>query len=165
MPPKRVQGLPLRPNPGPYNHKIVGLPVNKRVMFMELYRAGISITSIAEALEFSRATAFRWQKNIRRYGSIKAPDTVPKGRPFRLSIDDQFALFEELCQAGWMYLDEMKDWLLEEREILIDVSTIGKYLKKSGWTKKSLKLVSRNRSEALRKEYLYDMQSYSADDL
>jgi hypothetical protein len=49
--------------------------------------------------------------------------------------------------------------------ILIGVTTISNYLRKTGWTKKSLKLVSRAHSKALRKAYLYEIQSYSADDL
>jgi transposase len=100
VPPKWLPSPPLRPNPGPYNHRQVGLPVSNRMMYLELYRASIKINDIAEAIGISRVTAFRWQKNLQRYASIKAPGSVPRGRPFWLSIDNQLALFEELCESG-----------------------------------------------------------------
>jgi hypothetical protein len=90
---------------------------------------------------------------------------LPLRRPRKLSIADQEALYEHVMDVGWLYLDEMKEWLCEERGINVSISTVHQLLQRNNWTQKSLKLVSRDRSELIRKEYLYKMSGYKADDL
>jgi len=164
----RAKKLPLSPKGPrlpPYNHKATGHATQKRLEFTSLWRRGHKIEDIASAINIGRRTAFEWQKNLLRYGSIKAPGEVPRGPPRKLSVADKKALFEALLQRGWMYLDEMQEFLLEERCVDVTIGRISQVLKAHNWTRKSLKLSSSDRSKELRESYKYDMQAFAADDL
>jgi hypothetical protein len=78
---------------------------------------------------------------------------------------DEKALFETLRDHGWMYQDEMVNWLLEERGVRVSQPTVSKLLRRNHWTRKALLTISNRRSEALRHAYIDDMAAYAADDL
>jgi hypothetical protein len=87
------------------------------------------------------------------------------GRPNKLSLLDERALLDELRSTGWMYQDEMIQWLALERGVTVMQGTISILLKRNKWSSKSLYLLSSRRDEALRQAYIEDMANYAADDL
>jgi transposase len=159
---------PSRPTRPSYHHPPTGgnpYPATTHIRFLEEWRKGRKVAEIAAVVGISRALAFNWQRNLLDYGSIKRPCQVPLGRPHKLSIADEEALFKVLQTHGWMYLDEMQMYLVEERNVNITVSSISRLLKKNGWTKKKLYLASINRNEELREQYKHRMAAYHQDDL
>jgi len=70
-----------------------------------------------------------------------------------------------LLHEGWRYQDEMVQWLWHERGVLVSKSTVCRLIKNRNWTRKKLKRISLNRSEALRRAYLDDIRQFTAEDL
>ena len=132
---------------------------------MELWHRKVPVESIASRIGISRSIAFRWQSNLLKYGSIRRPGQVPLGRPHALSEADEKALLDHLLEKGWMYQDEIVEWLLEERDVTVCQSTVSNILRRNNWTRKSLYLISNRRNERLRHAYIQEMADYAADDL
>jgi transposase len=105
---KGVIRLPKRPPPPPFRRKDRGIPPLVRGEFVQLWRQGVPLHTIKTKLNISRNTAFRWQRNLIKYGSVITPGQVPLGRPYVTSIDDEMALLQMLDTHGWMYQDEMR---------------------------------------------------------
>ena len=59
----------------------------------------------------------------------------------------------------------MVQWLWHERGVLVSKSTVCRLIKNRNWTRKKLKRISLNRSEALRRAYLDDIRQFTAEDL
>jgi transposase len=164
----RRKRIPLAPRPPEVTSsklKNRGHKPSKRVEFINLWRRGVKCSVIAATIHISERTAFLWQKNLYRYQSIKCPIELPIGRPRKLTVADKNALYDHLVENGWSYLDEMKEFLLEERGVDVSLATISELLSSNNWTRKQLKLVARDRSELMRTEYLYEMRAFQAEDL
>jgi transposase len=52
------------------------------------------------------------------------------------------------------YLDEMQDFLLDEFDIKVSISTIYRVLKKNNWSRKSVRRRAAQRSESLRSAWI-----------
>jgi transposase len=118
MPPRRTQAkTPTRPSRKPFYCFPHGHSEEKRRKFVQLMSDGVPPDVAAVQLNISYTTAKRWLPNLRRYNSIHCPFGMAMGRPRKLSLDDEKALFEALLDCQWMYQDEMVFWLAEERGV------------------------------------------------
>ena len=143
---KAVARPPTREPPPPWRR----VPPNAiasgtRARFMQLWHDGVKVDDIAKVIGVSRRTAFNWQQNLLRHGSFMAPIQGRIGRYYKLSIDDENALMSALERDGWMYQDEMRNWLLYERGVEVSQPFISQLLKKNNWSRKTLKITSNKR--------------------
>lgn len=133
--------------------------------FMKLWKEGVKVSKIAEIMSISRTQCFKWQQNLLRYGSVRYPYQRVLGRPYKTSIADEEALLEAITYEGWMYQDEMRKWLEEERGVKLGKTAMSDLLKRNGWSRKTIELRSMYRSERLRQLYMEEMKDYPMDDM
>jgi transposase len=105
------------------------------------------------------------QHNLIQYGCVRKPLQNKLGRHNRIAGEDAQALFDELLIHGWMYQAEMVRWLDVERGVYVNQSTVSRFLKKQGWTRRTLRPCSIDRNEELRESYRNCMRRYAADDV
>jgi transposase len=164
---RNIPHPPIRKGPPSY-HRSPKKPAKRGdvcLAYIDLLRQGIRPDAIAVSIGISRTTAYQWQANLFAYGSIRRPILAPRGRPYTLSEEDEIALMEQLKFSGWMYQDEMVDWLLEERGVIVSQATVSNIIRRNHWSRQTISLISNRRDEELRKAYLEDMLSYPAEDL
>lgn len=151
--------------PRPVSNKSNALSGDKISQIGRYLRLGWKCEAIASACNVSRATIFRYQSNLLRYGSLRKPAYQSLGRARKLSQADEDAVFEYLLHESWRQQDEVRSWLYYERGVDVSVPTISRLFKRRKWSRKQLKRISLNRSEPLRRAYLDDIRQFAADDL
>ncbi|KAK9237063.1 DDE superfamily endonuclease-domain-containing protein [Lipomyces kononenkoae] len=124
-----------------------------------------SETSMPKKVELNIDMKTDEKSNLLRYGNVRKPYFRQLGRARKLSQDDENALFEYLRSQGWRQQAELVWWLLQERGVLVSQPTLSRVLKRRNWTRKELRRISLNRSDALRQAYLDDVRRFAADDL
>ena len=142
-----------------------GLSQSLRRRFIRFMLLGWSPHDIAAECRVHIATAYRYIRNLRLYGSPRGLAVCKLGRPRKLTRADEEALLELLLMEGWRFLDEMVYWLWCERGVLVNKSTISRALRRKNWTRKELRRISLARSEELRREWRDEMRQYAAEDL
>ena len=106
--------------------------------------------AVAKDARCSRATAYRWERNLALYGDTVIPRSIQTtGRPRGLSPAALEALLEYQRQKPWLYQDELARYLREEWEIDVHKSTICRALKKAGISRKKAQRIG-PQSETLR---------------
>lgn len=109
---------------------------------------------IAAAANCSTRAIRRLRSNIRYYGTYRAPgDSGGRTRSITPIMLD--ALCEHLLEKPGLYQSEMILFLLDEFDVLVTASSIGRALNSRGWTKKQIRRIARGRNADLRDHYLY----------
>jgi hypothetical protein len=70
-----------------------------------------------------------------------------------------------LLAKGWRQQEEKIWWLYHERGVTVERSTVSRTLRRRKGSRKALKRISRNRSEALCKAYVDNIRRFTAEDL
>jgi transposase len=117
-------------------------------------------SAIARKLGVSEAVIHRMEQNLRTYGSIRPPQLHSRGRPYKMTLADEDALLQYLLAFGWRTQDEMVFWLAEEKNVIVDRTSISRMLSRRKWNQKTLRQLSMTRSEDLRDAYLRDMSQF-----
>ena len=89
----------------------------------------------------------------------KYPDTHG-GHLRKLTDVDKLLVLEIAIERPGIYLREIRQFLLEETGTEVDVSTICRFLKESGFTRQKMTITAKQRSDALRATFLMDMTIY-----
>lgn len=163
-----VSPLPPRPPPPPLpppRFTTRGSSLYTRLKIKWFLEAGWPAEAVAEHAGVSIKTVYRVTANLKIHGSIRAPTQRPLGATPAISEEDGEALFGALVRTGWMYQDEIVRWLHIERGVVVSQSTVSRYLKKKGWTRRTLRPFSIERNEELRELYRQSMRQFAADDL
>ena len=69
-------------------------------------------------------------------------------------------VLEIAIEKPGIYLREIKQFLMEETGTEVDTSTICRFLKESGFTRQKMIITAKQRSDALRTDFLMDMTIY-----
>lgn len=111
------------------------LPDALRARFQRLIEEGLSGRAAALRLQLSPATGARWALAIRRRGQARA---APQGRPKgRGKLDPHRAFFAEIIdQDADITMPELGAALLEATGVCAHPNSIGKFLRKLGYTYK-----------------------------
>ncbi|KKA22574.1 hypothetical protein T310_3365 [Rasamsonia emersonii CBS 393.64] len=142
-----------------------GLSPVKRAQILRYLLLGWRPDNIASECHVAVRTVYNIQNNLMRYGSVCRPHYRQLGRAHKLSDADEEALFQYLLSEGWRSQDELVYWLWHERGVSVSQSTVSRLLKRRNWTRKQLRRISLDRSEALRRAYLDDIRRFAAEDL
>jgi transposase len=111
-------------------------------------------SEIATAANCSPRGVRRIRSNVRYYGSPQAPQNIG-GRKRSISPIMLDALCDHLLEKPGLYQSEMILFLLDEFDILVTPSSIGRVLRSKGWTKKQIRRSANGRNADLRDYYLY----------
>jgi transposase len=128
--------------------------------------AGLNDTQIHAQTGVSRGCTARKRRNIQQWGHPYAPPCVTRGRPATLSNAQRRELTEYLHSKPQAYLEEIKDWLLEDFNISLSISSISRELKKMRWSRKVATKRAAEQSDALRRVFQARVQThYTADQI
>lgn len=116
---------------------------------------------IADAAECHVESVRRIRRNIRYFGTGRAPENVG-GRPPSLTPPMFEALCEHLLEKPDQYLDEMAVFLWDEFGALFDPSTISRTLSRHGWSNKIIRRRAREQNQDLRDFYLYNLSAFKS---
>jgi transposase len=111
---------------------------------------------IANVVGCSQRSVFGIKSNIRCFGSTRAP-TNGAGRPRTITPPMLDALCEYLLEKPGLYQDEMVLYILDEFEMCVTASSIGRALKSCGWTKKTIRRIAKGRNPNLRDRYQHEI--------
>lgn len=111
------------------------LPMALRARFQQYIEEGLSARAAASRLKLSAATGVRWAQSIRLRGDAKpARQGRPKGHG---KLAQHRAFLEELiAQDGYISLLELAAALLAATGVRAHPSSIGRFLRKLGFTYK-----------------------------
>jgi transposase len=101
--------------------------------------------------------------NYRRFGSTKAPYNGRGGRPRSLTDPEVDTLLDLLRENPWLHRDEIAIFLGDRFDELRSTSTIGRALKKAGWSKKVARRIAKEQCADLRDMYLHDLSPFEVD--
>jgi len=119
----------------------------------------LTTKQMAEVAGCSTQSIKNIRSNLRYFGSVKAPPNGG-GRPRSITPSMLEALRERLLEKADMYLDEMVVFLWDEFRVLTTVPTISRTLASIGWSKKTCRRVTIQRSQELRDFYLYNLSAF-----
>ncbi len=121
------------------------LPMALRARFQEYIAEGLSGRAAAARLKLSAATGVRWQQKLRKTGAV-TPAT--QGRPCgNGKLAPHQAFLEELVvQDGDITLPELAGALKEGTGIVAHSASIGRFLRKLGYTYKKSRWSPQNGS-------------------
>ena len=124
---------------------------------------GFTCQKVAENLSIDKSTVSRITQLFATTGDVsKKP--YPNERAYRkLTLPAQFLIFQLVIDKPGIRLKEIQDELLNTLLIDVSQSTIFRFLSKSGYTYRRLKIVARQRDEFCRQLYISDMSLYYPD--
>jgi transposase len=119
-------------------------------------------SEIATAANCSTRGVRRISSNIRYYGAPQAPRNGG-GRKRSITPAMLDALCEHSLEKPGLYQSEMILFLMNEFDVLVTASSIGRTLRSRGWTKKQIRRIANGRNADLRDHYLYQISSLSPE--
>jgi transposase len=127
-----------------------------------LSRGLFTDSQIATAANCSTRGVRRIRSNIRYYGAPQAPQNGG-GRKRSITPAMLDALCEHLLETPGLYQSEIILFLVDEFDVLVTASSIGRALRSRGWTKKQIRRIANGRNADLRDHYLYQISSLSPE--
>ena len=107
--------------------------------------------AVAQDARASRATGYRWARNLAVYGdTVIPPHLYTHGPSHLLSPVVLEALIEYHRRKPYLFQDELARFLAEEWDICVHRSTISRALKAAGISRKKGQRIGDNQSEILR---------------
>lgn len=132
-------------------------------LITDMLLSGLFTSSeIATAANCSIRGVGRIRSNIRYYGTPQAPQNRG-GRKRSITPTMLDALCEHLVEKSWLYQSEMILFLLDEFNVCVTASNIGRALRSRGWTKKKIRRIVNGRNADLRDHYLYQISTFSPE--
>ena len=114
---------------------------------------GANNTQIQLQTGVARECTAKKRLNLQQWGQPYAPTCVKIGRPSTLRDIHRRRLREYLAGRPQAYLEEIKDWLLEEFDILVSIALVYRELKKMRWSRKIATKKAAEQSDALRRVF------------
>lgn len=124
---------------------------------------GCKYDQIAANLGVDKSTVQRTVQLFLQSGSVsKRP--YPKEKAFRkLTVPAQLFILNLVVDNPGMYLDEIQKQLETTLMLEVSLSTICRFLRDSGFTRKKLQKVALQQDKFLREQYISDVSVYSKD--
>lgn len=128
--------------------------------------AGASTSDIVEQLRVSRMTVYNYRRNIDLFGVHNPPPTSVPHRRRKIHVAAREGLADMIAANQTMMLDEVQDWLVEEWDIDVSLSTIQRCLKQMKISRKKTERVNPERDPELRALWLFKVATrYTASQL
>uniref|UniRef100_L2GCD7 TPR domain-containing protein n=1 Tax=Colletotrichum fructicola (strain Nara gc5) TaxID=1213859 RepID=L2GCD7_COLFN len=104
------------------------------------------------------------RSNILRHGTIDPPRKA-MGRPKEMTENMWLALKNQLERNPCMSQQDMANFLFRQYQVKLSRCTIGRALKRAGWTKKATQNVAKEQSQDLRDDYIDRRSHYKLDQM
>ncbi|HEV7736834.1 MAG TPA: hypothetical protein VGO47_05595 [Chlamydiales bacterium] len=114
---------------------------------------------IEVVLDVSNRSLRRWSANFEEYGDVIPPHNPVQGRPPVLTATQIHALLDFINASPEMFLDEIRDFLILEHDVLVSISTLHDLIQAAGLTYKLLRRNALERDEIRRRLWLEDVQA------
>ncbi len=118
---------------------------------------------IADVAKCSSRTVSTYRTNLKRFGSTKAPFNGQGGRPRSMADWMLKALLTLLSRKPCLQQDEMAIFIFDNFGETLSTSTIGRALRKAGWSKKVARRIAMEQCPDLRDMYLHDLSPFDKD--
>ncbi|KAJ3503155.1 hypothetical protein NMY22_g18348 [Coprinellus aureogranulatus] len=142
------------------------LPEEVKSLIATMYfEQGRTMQEIARDLVCGYGTVQRVVKCVKEFGATSNPVKSKPGLPSVLDPVDCGYIKDLLTENPSMYLDEIQEHLLEDRDVDVSISTISRALRHLNMTRKTLTKASAERDEELRQLWEVDMAQYDDPEL
>jgi transposase len=126
--------------------------------------AGVNNPKIYEQTGVSQRCTAKIRVNLQQWGQPYAPPCVKRGRPSTLRDIHRRRLREYLNGRPQAYLEEIRDWLLDEFDIPVSIKLVHRELEKMEWSRKIATKKASEQSDALRQVFQARVQlNYTAE--
>lgn len=127
--------------------------------------AGEDNSAVERATGVTRKTVRKLRVSLDYWGVPYPPRCVRLGRPTALRKAHLDGLKTYLDGRPSAYLEEIRDWLLDEYAIETTIWTVFRALEKLNYSRKIATKRAKEQSEPLRRMYAARMQNYTADQI
>ena len=132
-----------------------------RIVWLYYYKEK-TIKEISELLFISSRSVQRYTALFDETGDI-SPATYQHGPQRLLTVYEETALVQALLSKPDMYLEELRQEIIQSTGTDVSTSTICRTLKRLGFSRKRLRHVALQRSEEKRKTFMEEMEYLNAD--
>ncbi|KAE9974668.1 hypothetical protein BLS_002960 [Venturia inaequalis] len=118
--------------------------------------AGYSKERIRKELNISRSSIYEIIDNLANWGSHYPPkgwNRKKLGPDYKMDLEQRNRLLEFLEDQPDVYLIEMQQWLYDTYNVKVSLSSISRFLKRAGWTRKKSPSKSGKRNEPFRRSF------------
>ena len=115
---------------------------------------------IAANLNVDQSTVCRTVALFDETGGVSLKEYPSNLGTAKLTEIDKLLILELVLEKPGIYLREIQQELVHETGTVVDLSTVCRFLHTSGFSRQKLQITAKQRSDALRAEYLIDMQIY-----
>ena len=121
---------------------------------------GLNNEQVAHNLGVDKSTVSRIRQRFLTTGNLKK-NTYPKERAYRkLTSPAQLLVLHLVIQKPGIYFHEVQKDVMDTLQLEVDISTICRFLKESGFTRQKLCYVALQRDDYLRQKFTWDMSLY-----
>ena len=146
---------------------MVGLTYSPQIKAAIKYdlETGRTDGEIVERHQVSKSLVYRYRKHWEEWGEVSLPPFSQGGRRRALDLAVSMALLDYLEEKPTAYLDEMRFFLFDAFDVLVDESTISRELKRLGFSRKKCRRVAAQRCQDLRDHWMQRLVEWRGDQL
>ena len=146
---------------------MVGLTYSPQVKAAIKYdlEVGRTDSEIVERHQVSKSLVYRYRKHWEEWGEVSSLPISQGGRNRRLDLAVSMALLDYLEERPTAYLDEMRFFLFDAFDILVDESTISRELRRLDFSRKKCRRVAAQRCQDLRDHWMQRLVEWRGDQL
>lgn len=126
---------------------------------LDRIRAGVNSTQIQYQTGVAATTTLRVKLALAYWGEPYAPACVKRGRPRKLLPIHRARLREYLTGRPQAYLEEVRDWLYDEFDLIVSLTLVSRELKGMRWSRKIATKRAAEQSDALRRVFQARIQT------
>ena len=129
-------------------------------------KAGVLDKAIHRQTGVVERSTRKYRRNLEAWGQPHAPKCVNLGRPSTLQDIHRQRLREFLNGRPQAYLEEVRDWILDEFDIAVSTSLVYRELRRMKWSRKIATKRAVEQSDALRRVFRARVQlNYTAEQI
>jgi transposase len=118
-----------------------------RTRVVEACHAGGTVDGVAKQFGVGRASVIRWLRREREFGTVKPGKQGGSRRPLLIGDEQLPLLADQVAKQGDLTREEYIDAFESLTGIRVSVSTMGRALKRAGFTRKKRLFAQRNGTE------------------
>lgn len=147
----------------PTGHKLAPTTLQS---VLDRINGGVNNSKIYEQTGVTRCCTRQIRRSLAQFGQPYPPVCVKRGRPATLRAIHQKRLREYLASRPQAYMEEIRDWLLDDFDVVVSLSLVARELKKMKFSRKIATKRAAEQSEPLRRVFRARLQqNYHAEQI
>ena len=118
------------------------------------FEIGQTDSEIVERHQVSKSSVYRYRKHWEEWGEVSSEPISQGGRSRALDLAVSMALLDYLEERPTAYLDEMRFFVFDAFDILVDESTIWRELTRLKFSRKQCRRIAAQRCQNLRDHWM-----------